>query len=47
MNKKLFMLLIFSKLKVIKLLIDKYRMHNLYAIFAKFLNICKQVASSR
>ena len=27
-----------------KLLIDKYRMHNLYAIFAKLLNICKQIA---
>ena len=40
------MLLIFSKLKVPKLLIDKYRMHNLYAIFAKFLNICKQVSSN-
>ncbi|MCL1615267.1 IS982 family transposase, partial [Bacteroides sp. ET71] len=37
MNKKLCILLIFSKLKVTKLLIDKYRMHNLYAIFAKFL----------
>ena len=46
MNKKLCILLIFSKLKVIKLLIDKYRMHNLYAIFAKFLNICKQVAGN-
>ena len=40
------MLLIFSKLKVHKLLIDKYRMHNLYAIFAKFLNICKQVSGN-
>ena len=36
------MLLIFST----KLLIDKYRMHNLYAIFAKFLNICKQVSGN-
>ncbi len=44
MYKKLCILLIFGKLKVTKLLIDKYRMHNLYAIFAKFLNICKQVA---
>lgn len=43
MYKKLCILLIFNKLKVTKLLIDKYRMHNLYAIFAKFLNICKQV----
>ena len=40
------MLLIFSKLKVTKLLIDKYRMHNLYAIFAKLLNICKQIAGN-
>ena len=29
MFKKLCILLIFSKLKVAKLLIDKYRMHNL------------------
>ena len=34
------------KLNVTKLLIDKYRMHNLYAIFAKLLNICKQVAGN-
>ena len=40
------MLLIFSKLKVPKLLIDKYRMQNLSAIFAKFLNICKQVSGN-
>ena len=46
MFKKLCILLIFSKLKVAKLLIDKYRMHNLYAIFAKLLNICKQVAGN-
>ncbi len=46
MYKKLFILLIFSKLKVAKLLIDKYRMHNLYPIFAKLLNICKQVAGN-
>lgn len=46
MNKKLCILLIFSKLKATKLLITKYRMHNLYAIFAKFLNICKQVAGN-
>ena len=46
MYKKLRILLIFNKLKLIKLLIDKYRMHNLYVIFAKFLNICKQVASN-
>ena len=38
--------MIFSKLKVTKLLIDQYRMHNLYAIFAKLLNICKQIAGN-
>lgn len=38
--------MIFSKLKVTKLLIDKYRMHNLHAIFVKNLNICKQVAGN-
>ena len=37
--------MIFSKLKVTKLLIDKYRMHNLYAIFAKLLNICVSVSA--
>lgn len=46
MYKKLCILLIFSKLKVAKLLIDKYRMHNLYAIFAKLLNICKHIAGN-
>ena len=46
MYKKLYILLIFNKLKVTKLLIDKYRMHNLYAIFAKIPNICKQVAGN-
>ena len=46
MFKKLCILLIFSKLKVAKLLMDKYRMHNLYAIFAKILSICKQVAGN-
>lgn len=46
MNKKLCILLIFGKLKVTKLLMDKYHMHNLYAILAKFLNICKQVAGN-
>ena len=46
MFKKLCILLIFSKLKVDKLLIDKYRMHYLYAIFANFLNICKQLSGN-
>ena len=38
--------MISSKLKVTKLLIDKYRMYNLHAILAKLLNICKQVAGN-
>ena len=46
MYKKLCILLIFSKLKLAKVLIDPYRMHNLYAIFARFLDICKQVAGN-
>lgn len=46
MIRKLCILLIFSELKAAKLLINKYRMHNLYAIFAKFLNICKQVVGN-
>lgn len=46
MYKKLCILLIFSKLKLTKVLIDPYRMHNLYAIFARFLDICKQVAGN-
>ena len=46
MYKRLCILLIFSKLKVAKLLINKYRMHNLYTIFAKILNICKQIAGN-
>lgn len=25
---------------------NKYRMHNRYAIFAKFLNMCKQIAGN-
>ena len=46
MFEKLCMLLIFSNLNVTKPLRDKYRMHNLYAIFAKLLNICKQIAGN-
>ena len=46
MYEKLCISLIFSKLEVVKLLIYIHRMHNLYAIFAKFLNICKQVAGN-
>lgn len=40
------MLLVVSKLKMNKLLIYSHRMYVLYAIFAKILNICKQVASN-
>lgn len=46
MYNKLCILLISNKLKVIILLINKYHMHNLYAIFAKFLNICKQITGN-
>lgn len=37
---------VFSKLEVSKLLIDKYLLHNIYAIFAEFLNLCKRVAGN-
>lgn len=46
MYKRLCLSLIISKLEVTKLLIYYKAMHNLYAIFAKFLNICKQVAGN-
>lgn len=46
MFRKLRILLIFSKLKVTKLLMYNYLMHNLYAIFAKVLSICKQMAGN-
>ena len=46
MKKKLRILLVFSKLEVSKHLIYIHRMHNLYAIFAKFLDICKQKAGN-
>ena len=46
MFKKLCIFLIFSKLKVTKLLIDKYRMHKLCKEDAKLLNICKQIAGN-
>lgn len=36
----------FSKLNVTKLLIYNYLMHNLYAIFVKFLEICKEMAGN-
>ena len=44
--KKLHILLIISILVVIKQLICNHNMHNLYAIFAKYLDICKQFAGN-
>jgi len=41
LENKLRILLIFSILMVAKLLIYNSTMHNLHAIFAKFLDICK------
>ena len=42
MIKKLYILLIFSNLMVAKLLNTNHHMHNLFTIFAKFLEICKE-----
>src|SRR5574344_90504 len=47
MFKKLHILLIFSTLKLSNALMTNLYMHNLYAIFAKFLEICKQFADNR
>lgn len=44
MFKKLRILLILNILEVTKLLILNRPMHNLYAIFAKYLDICKKFA---
>ena len=46
MYKRLYTPLIISKSVVSNLLMYKYRMHNLYAIFAKILNTCKQLAGN-
>lgn len=46
MLKKLCILLIFIILVAFKLLISTQRMHNLYAIFARFLDICKKIAGN-
>ena len=46
MIKKLHISLILCKLVVLKLLITNHRMHNLYAIFAKFLEICKRFSKN-
>ena len=45
LENKLCMLLIFSILMVTKLLIYSSIVHNLYAIFAKFLDICKMFSA--
>ena len=44
-GNKLCISLIISILMVIKLLIYSSIMHNLYAIFAKFLDICKMFSA--
>lgn len=36
---------IFSKLVVTKLLIKNHRIHNLYAIFVKIIDICKKFSN--
>lgn len=46
MYRKLYVLLIFSKLEVTKLLIYNHRMYSLYTIFAKFLDIYKPVSGN-
>ena len=46
MQKKLCIILIINTLMVSDQLIANSYMHNLYAIFAKFLNICKPVAGN-
>ena len=46
MYKRLYISLVISKLEVTKLLIYNKAMHNLYAIFAKFRDICKQFAGN-
>ena len=46
MQKKLCIILIINTLMVSDQLIANSYMHNLYAIFAKLLNICKQIAGN-
>lgn len=46
MHKKLCIILIINTLMVSDQLIANSYMHNLYAIFAKLLNICKQIAGN-
>ena len=46
MLEKIYMSLFSSKLVVSKLLITVNSMHNLYAIFIRFIDICKQLADN-
>ncbi len=46
MFKKSCILLIFNQSKMLNHLIYNYRIHNLYAIFAKFIDICKLTAGN-
>lgn len=46
MQKKLCIILIINTLMVSDQLIANSYMHNLYAIFAKFRDICKQFAGN-
>lgn len=46
MFRNLYISLILCKLVVLKLLIINHRMHNLYAILAKFLEICKRFSKN-
>lgn len=46
MFRRFCILLTFSRLEVINHLIYNYRMHNLHVIFAKFIDICKQMAGN-
>ena len=44
MSNKLCVLLMFRELEIFNYIIFRYCMHNLYTMFAKFLDICKQKA---
>ena len=46
MIKKLYISLILCNLVVLKLLITNHRMHNLYAKFAKFFEMCKRFSKN-
>lgn len=46
MIENLHIILIINKLKAPNLLMYNYHMHNLYAIFAKYLDISKQIAGN-